>query len=890
MKNRTLLTVLAALAAVAASAETMIDLDFSRPGAISSHPVAGARIQGELPAGWSDNSSFGNTWLEYSFGDEQGTRFQRTTLVRMDDNWGQFCIDPLPDAPDRRRYRLALTCRNRTGGNITFGLRRSGHPYSFYWSRQERFAADWQTFHWEFDLPKNDARMGFWVCLYERGSFDIRALKLERFSRDDIIAEIKRTVPDKGPANLLRVSRFPLGLPSGWSITREVSDGDDAVTGAAEEIYAPATKIFASRHLIVYSAPVPLAYPVTGHTASIDVRGSGNWSLSAHGDGVKSPVVKFKAEESWQRIEARFEPSYNSISVQLLLQGEGTLYIDKLQIGPSEKYAGTYQPPAAAEVAVALAPGPDAATARVVFDDEPAAIDIAATGAIDDATLRIRVYDIHDKLVMDETRRAAPRTRITALPAIYGSLRMEAALERAGRPISPTDELVWHRLRRPRHWGRDAPDSPFGVHTLSVTRHILMAKAIGINWTRLHDAGLEYCGWWNLEPEHGQWRFFDEELRRYRRHGIKIFAELGTAPPWASYYPESGLKSFGYFDKFFQPKSLEDYANYVRVFCSRYRSDIDAFDVWNEPWIKAWWGVGYDHSKTGRSGYITSENPQADFARLTRTAHTEVHRIIPGAKVFGFNTTTSPETSGADATSMGGASWTRGVLQAGGMQHCDGIAYHCYTTGGVGYPGDSVERGLQTAIGPILEQHGGKAPKPVWMTEGSPLIHRMGNGLYRQVCAGEAPAHMLESADRIARYQLAMLANGVARVFIYSMHTHTGIFSPSPKEWNAFTTDDGFLHPCGAAHAHLAWQLEDTRFVERMSIGRGVHAYLFQGENRAVAAVSAEPDFEERALPRAGDILATDLFGNPLPANAVFHGRVVYIEAPALEILRKALL
>ena len=543
------------------------------------------------------------------------------------------------------------------------------------------------------------------------------------------------------------------------------------------------------------------------------------------------------------------------------------------------------------EVTCALAPGFDAGPARIVFDDEKPAVDIAVTsvGNLKEAFLRWKVYDVTDNLIKEGRRGAESRIRLTALPEIYGPMRMEVAVERDGKTISPVDELVWHRLRRPRYWGRDAPDSSFGIHMLSATRRILAAKAIGINWTRLHDAGLSYCGWWNLEPEKGEWRFFDEELYRYRRHGIRIFAELGTAPPWASYYAESGVKGFGYFDKFFQPKNLEDYANYVRVFCTRYKQEIDTFDVWNEPWIKAWWGVGYDHTRKGRAGYVTSEHPQADFVRLTRTAREEVHKIIPEAKVFGFNSTTSPEAGAADATRMGGASWTRGVLESGGMDHCDGIAYHCYTSGGVGYPGDSVEAGLQTAVGPIRTKYDGKVPRPVWMTEGSPLIHRMGNGMYRRVFPGERPSEMIESADRIARYHISMLANGVSRIFIYSMHAHGGTFSESRKEWNAFTTDDGFLHPSGAAHAHLAWLLEDTVFVERRLVGKGVHAYLFAGNDRAVAALSAEPEYDELDVKCGKGVTATDLFGNALPETATFKGEVIYLEASSANAIRAVL-
>jgi hypothetical protein len=494
------------------------------------------------------------------------------------------------------------------------------------------------------------------------------------------------------------------------------------------------------------------------------------------------------------------------------------------------------------------------------------------------------VFDIYGRQVSEGRRASASRFRVEGLPETYGSFRLEACVERDGEQVSPWDEVVWHRLHRPRYWGKDAPNSPFAVHTNSTTRHILMAKAIGINWTRLHDAGLQYFGWWMLEPEKGQWRFFDRELLRYREHGMKIFAELGTAPPWASYYQDSGLKSFGYFDKFFQPKSLSDYENYVRVVCERYKKDIDAFDVWNEPWIHAWWGVAYDHEKGGRAGYITSKEPQADFAKLMEVAYTTAHEVIPDAMVLGINSTTGGNTSD---THFSGSDWTRGVVAAGGLDSCDGIAYHAYTSGGVGYPDDTVEKGLAVAVGPIREKYG-KVSKPIWMTEGSPLIYRMGNGLYSRILPFESKDNWLDSSDRIARYSISMLANGVSRMFIYSMHSH-GRFELEPKKWNAFTTDEGALHPSGVAQSYVAWLLEDTAFRERMELGEGVYAYVFEGEGRAVAALSSAPGFVPIRVPTGRGVSATDLFGNPLDDGAEFTGRVVYLTADSVGVLRKVL-
>ena len=67
----------------------------------------------------------------------------------------------------------------------------------------------------------------------------------------------------------------------------------------------------------------------------------------------------------------------------------------------------------------------------------------------------------------------------------YGPFRIEAWIENAeGERISTFNELVINRLRRPQYWAQDAPDSAFGVHTNPTTRHLLMAKAAGVNWVR----------------------------------------------------------------------------------------------------------------------------------------------------------------------------------------------------------------------------------------------------------------------------------------------------------------------------------------------------------------------------------------------------------------------
>ena len=85
------------------------------------------------------------------------------------------------------------------------------------------------------------------------------------------------------------------------------------------------------------------------------------------------------------------------------------------------------------------------------------------------------------------------------------------------------------RLERPLYWGKDAPDSPFGVHVLSADGSLKAVKAAGVNWARLHDAGAPITsggtGW---SPKKGKWIFRDDDIMAYRRNQIKVFGQFGT--------------------------------------------------------------------------------------------------------------------------------------------------------------------------------------------------------------------------------------------------------------------------------------------------------------------------------------------------------------------------
>ncbi len=866
-------------AAEAPPPAVLIDTDFSvidkaRMNTLPEHE----RVRGMLPAGWSDDSSWAKVWVSYRMVTQPGRRFFRAEVTRLDDGRAQL-HHLIPDFAEVTYFRLTMTARSRAASSAEVGIRMAGEPYRFLWRTNIGLQHDWRDYTFDFKLNRNPQPVGLWINLGSVGSIDLSAVRLVRMTREQLMAELKARYAGGGPRNLLRNTRMPLGLQSGWSLDRDSSDGDDVQIAPDAKVPGPsgaaALSIRSERRARLTTAPFAAPRAFEAHVASVYVRGKGK----VHLDVVAGKRLRGGAGSAelsgagWKRLSVRFMPEILRRFYALRLGCEGEIWIDALQVEPGEK-AGPYRSQLACEVALAVD-----SPARVQFDDEPAAVRYAVTGKASKAVLKAKVVtpygaakDLPPVRLPNGFLRGG-ELRYDVFPdRPRGVFRIEAHVASAdGEQISPPNELVVFRLRRPRYWMKDGHNSAFGTHTLSTTRHILMAKAIGVNWTRLHDAGTRYIGWYHLEPEKGRWAFRDKELKRYRRYGMKIVGLLSTAPKWASHFSHENPHS-GYFDRFYQPLRMEDFAHYVRTVTKRYSGGvIDTWDVWNEPWIHAWWPVDYDETRKGREGYKTSRNAQGDFARLMATAYKTAKAIDPDATVLGVNSTTHAP----GGRNFGGSEWTRGVVEAGGLEHCDAIAYHDYTGAVRGYPGDDCEKGFQTAVGPIIEKLG-RCPRGVWMTEGSSIGGIIGDGFYNHTLPYAPTENVFDTTDRLCRYLVSLLAQGVRKIFLYSMHCHNYF---GTTEYRVLLTPEGYLHPCAAGLSTTAWLLDEMKPVKRLVPCAGVTAYLFEGDGRATAVLSPTPGHAPYNPPRAERVEVLDLFGNPLPEGEKLGRHLVYVSA-----------
>ncbi len=706
--------------------------------------------------------------------------------------------------------------------------------------------------------------------------------------------------------NLLRNTRLVAGLPSGWSVTGYntsiLAQGDDINYGTDGQTIGP-SGFPAFLIDVLNRAGVPSSWGMQDqayfytepfraerdgpHVASVYVHGQGEGAIEIVGKELAKYTAPFSVAEGdgWKRIAVSFpaeaaEPRY-LVRVRL----KGRVWLDAFQVNP-----GTAPLPYRSErpAEVALAPlGGGLEAMRIQFEDAAPRVRWIVTGGRSGDVLKGRVVDLEggqrplpDVRLGEEKSQQGEWAYLPSGMAARGQFRVEAWVEDAsGVPDSDPNEVVVTRIRRPRYWDQDAPDSPFGVHVEPATNMLVMAKAFGMNWARLHDTGIQALGWAHLEYAPDQWRFFDREIARYREHHLSLVGELGTAPPWRSYASKASSPPIplarSVTGAYFEPLEQAAFADYARRVAARYRDQIGYYDVWNEPWSPLFFSIDYVKGEPPARGarapgsfkeywYVNSERAPEDFARLQKTAFDAVRAAAPEARIIGVNTHGSVITDGR----YPGDVWSTRTAAAGALDSLDVVGFHLYTPEPIGFPGDFIETGMASCLNPL----GGaaalkKAGHPVWLKEGSPVARKVGTAFYHYTLPYPDDDDYWASSDRVVRFYTRALACGADKVFLYSMGQSCYI-GQAPRA-RIFVNEDESPHPTAAAAANFAWNIEGTHFRRLFATDKGQGtAHLFEGDTDAVLVLLPRPGAAV-AVPRPDDpaIAVEDLFGNP-PATA----------------------
>ena len=819
-------------------------------------------FHGFLPRPWRQDYTHWNSARATSETVNRGP--EQFLRLNIETGAPQF-LAPLSGIRPNRKYRLTAYLRNRTGAPVKLSLRILPPPYTTLTAGTWKPGESWKTQTLYFQTPAFPSALpvGLLMNIEGPGVLELATLKLEEF--EGATAVLRR--PDARLKNVLRSTRFPLGLPPAWTLMRNHTAGT-VESASGERGPSGETPLVLSSHengkIGISSEPFNVADPAKLQALTFSCRGTGSFLVEIRCEGKELARLPLTPDGKWQRKKLEFRIPADARAAVFRIHGTGTMAVDAFRIAQAGD--SDYLPPADCEIALAL-PESELNHTGIQFTEEPALIRYTVTGNYEGGILEGRIVNLYG-----ESRDLAPirlngKNRTGTISyALFpgrelGQFRLELRVRKKGRPISPPAELIATRIVRPAFWKQDAPDSPFGIHVLPDEHSMKAVKAAGINWVRLHDAGTDCIGWFYLEPEKGKWNFRDAEIQAYRRNHLKIFGQLGTAPAWASHLSDPGVmrQEIAYHDRYFQPLDLKEFANYVSIVVRRYRGIIDDWFVWNEPWVPGWWGIA--RGKDG--GYLTSARPQADFAKLTATAYAAARKQNPNAVISGFNTTAGRE----------GEAWTQGVLNSGGLNHCDTIDFHFYTEKKTGFPGDACHGAWNQALGPILKKNG-RIGKPVILSEGqgASLGSAAGDtsmryaGMYNLTLPWKNEEDFHSAAERNVRYIVSFLSLGVRRIFLYSAHCYSD-FSQAPSFLVLFNAD-GTPHPMLPAFSAMARRLENRKFIGSLETGDGIRAYFFSDGKTGVAVLSGAPEkiMAQMKKAKAEGVNLFDLYGNSITA------------------------
>ncbi len=851
-------------------------------------PGKPGRMTGSIPQGWRDDSAWAKVSGEYLPEEFEGTRYLRVRVDQLDAGGVQLAA-PFSDAKAGSAYEIRINVRAPKPVTFNVGIRQTGPPYREYWNGELRASSSqFEEITLETSmLPQMDNPM-LLIQFGQAGTVDIRSLAIAPATQQSE----EQSEADTSTRNLLRMTRFPLGPQDGLSLYREVSD--ETITFAADPQEwgpsgVPALRVKAGENKKFHFDGELINGLRRGqpHTASVWIKGDGTLILSAMSarpgetKTEKERLFRIRPENGWQRAVLSYVAAKDTSNQFLRFTVKGDIWMDSFMVAAGDKppeFAGA----GPAEVALALPEGP-ASLAGIQFEEEPARLHWAVSGELENTTLRVQVTNAsgtESKLAPIPLKTDFFQTGELDFGVIegqgLGAFRVNAAVfDAREKQISPWSESVVLRVKQPRFWGKMAPQSAFGQHLRPAKRFIIMAKALGNNWARLHNDGAHITDWVSLEPNPGEWQWSDADLQRYLDGNLAVLGQFSTAPKWASYLQDTGIEgSGGYFGKYFLPKDLGQFRNYVTTLASRYKDKIHAYEVWNEPWQVKWFGVKYVE-EDGRRRIVSPPDAEKRYAELCQAAFEAAKAVNPDITMVGLNSTSTTQSQPGPDGVVDGKTWSAGVLEADGLKWSDAVSFHTYHADANGFPGDAASAAVKTAVGP--NDRFPRIDKPVWMTEGSSTVGgRLRFGLYKHTLPYRNPEDVPALAESVMRYDLSMLANGVDKIFLYSM----GDFEQgSSGSYRSGVTLDGSAHPAALGRATLAWHVDGLKFLRHREITPGVHAFFFEGDGRAVAVLAPRPDHAAFSIPADPSLEVRDLWNNLLPSGPALDQSTVFVSS-----------
>ncbi len=866
--------------ALSLRADTLLDFRASSEGAVTLDGAGGR--SGQVPAALREDSAWADVTVAYSLETDplgSGLEWLRARIdgIRRGHVQLKHPVE-LPAAP--AIYRLTLTAGSSTSSRLQITLGGQTPPYQTWWEQTVTLQPGRHTHTFDFELGNPPSSPALFLKMRQPGELDIYAVTLVRRTREQLAAALATDAA--ATRNAFPWPEFPLGLPEGWNFTELA--GPNPQTGRIATARATArsthpllVQVVEGRSWRLSSAPFRIPSPVGVHNASAYIRASAPGRLALFCDGKELGGMSFEASTEPRRVEFPFTPEMLGRWHVLQWSGAGPAVIEAVQIA-SGASAPAYTP--AHPAALALSAGRERGNVFMADVDPSPFFEYFVTGPVSGASLRFRVTDLYGAaselpaITLDSPAALSGRLPLPLSPGRpYGSYRVEAELLRGDEALAFPAEVVVHHVRRPRHWGRLAPESRFGNHFHPAPDHLHAAKAIGTNWNRFHGGNGIGTYWHAVEPRQGEWRWHDAYLDAYRDAHFSLVGVWFGTPGWARPHRPHGN---GWLDNGWAPRDNAEFARYVAASLRHYGRKIDAWQIWNEPWGEFWFTEWRPELGATRQWH-PGDRPDADFAALSKVAWETARGIRPDLPVLGINGTIGER----------GKNWMARLLRLGAAETCNVLTFHAYLGGELRQiidPESGRQREMRNRVFDPIARTPAATRLPIWLTEGNWLQREIDTGLHHHVVLGHATPldQVRDNAVLLPVYHAQMFALGTEKVFSYALNGGPEFYRPTNPgqiNWGALATHARQIHPSATAYSAMAWLLDPAKFLRRAQLDADTVAFVFtdpdhQGRELAVLVGT---DLRPR-LPALGAAATTlDFLGNP--ARPDITHRLLYVRS-----------
>ncbi|MEM2991371.1 MAG: carbohydrate binding domain-containing protein, partial [Halobacteria archaeon] len=516
-----------------------------------------------------------------------------------------------------------------------------------------RVPTNWKQFSFVFQATKTiteNTRLQFWYNT--TGTLWLDDVKLE------VSEPIKKVYTDILPiidtTNLLPNSSFECEA-SGWGSIAEIPGWGGNLNQLVGEVDHTVAKFHRSSFKIALEPEtlpiyyfdyfplyrIPVKAPLLANKGWIMVNPGETYTLSAYIKSDKDDLVGvlsvkqafrgtlqklFRLSTEWERYSFTFQPQADQIFVAIGFdleaskQEKGTIWIDGVQLERSAS-ATQYRPRHKVEVGLKtnhsgnlLPYGVKPEIKAVIFNS--AGMDLAIE-------LKWQVTDFDDKVVCES------EMKVDVAGESSLEIPIDTGIQKKGfyrfhMQVNGVDSELDRGMRFAVIEPYTGIDSLFGMNHAYPYQHLLdLSKDIGLLWFR--DWSLK---WQDVEPEKGKFDFreADYQIHRVLERGLNVLPLLPfPSSNWSSSSEHNITDQYPNIRERMahMPRSLEEFANYVRTTVNHYKEHLHVWEILNEP-------IYTDYALPRARGYKVD-----DYIRLLQVAYEAVKSSDPSALVIG---------------------------------------------------------------------------------------------------------------------------------------------------------------------------------------------------------------------------------------------------------------